>query len=282
MPDTGLVPNLLCGLAAMAVVGSAAAAPAVEDAKLRVDLETIARRTIYFGHKSVGANIVEGLVDLASQAGVPLRVTEVDGALGLAPGTFGHGPVAENRNPLLKLESFTRILDSGPPSAVDIAFVKFCFVDFDSGTDASALFARYQATIAALRAKHPGTSFVHVTVPLTTVERGVKSFVKRLLGGSVYGLAENARRDEYNALLRKAYAGREPVFDLASVESTAPDGKPEAIDWQGRSVPALVDAYTDDGGHLNREGRLRAARELVSVLASIPDRRLAGGSIGSK
>ena len=38
----------------------------------------------------------------------------------------------------------------------------------------------------------------------------------------------------------------------------------------GARVPVLVPAYSDDGGHLNRVGRLRAARQLVSVIASAP------------
>ena len=33
-------------------------------------------------------------------------------------------------------------------------------------------------------------------------------------------------------------------------------------------APALVPAYTDDGGHLNHIGRLRAAKEFITVLAA--------------
>jgi lysophospholipase L1-like esterase len=42
------------------------------------------------------------------------------------------------------------------------------------------------------------------------------------------------------------------------------------VQWNGGSAPALTPAFTDDGGHLNAAGRLRAARELVSVLAGLP------------
>ncbi len=275
MWSTGFLGCLLCGLTAVAVAGSPAIAGAA-DVALRRDLERLADQRIYFGHQSVGANLIEGVRQLAIREVVPLRIVEISGALEVAPRTFAHGPVPFNGEPTLKLANFARTLGSGP--AVDVALVKFCFVDIKADTDVHALFAKYQATLAALKARYPDTAFVHVTVPLTTVERGVKAFVKRLLGRTPYGLVENARREELSALLRQAYEGREPIFDLARVESTAPDGRIEQVEWKGRAVPALVGAYTDDGGHLNSKGQLRAARELVSVLASLPERTALPGA----
>ncbi len=148
--------------------------------------------------------------------------------------------------------------------------MKLCYVDIGPDTDAAALFARYQGALDALRQKHPRTTFVHVTVPLAAVQRGPKAWAKRLLGRPVYGTADNARREEYNALLRAAYGGREPVFDLAALESTRPDGSRETFEHDGRQVPALVPEYTDDGGHLNGPAAERVARQLVALLASVP------------
>jgi hypothetical protein len=268
-------PVLLLILAAAAAAGAAGAATPAPDAQLAADLRRIAGSRVYFGHKSVGYNIVDGLAELSASAGVPLAIAEVSDSLAGAPaGGFLHGPVAENGNPARKLESFARALDSATGD-VDVAALKFCYVDFGPGTDVAALFARYQATLAALQARHPHTTFVHFTVPLTIVQGGAKAFLKRLLGRTPYGAAENVRREEYNALVRAAYA-REPLVDIARVESTAADGRPYAAEWEGRRVPALVPAYTEDGGHLNRAGRLRVARELVSVLARAPRAGAAG------
>jgi hypothetical protein len=236
------------------------------DGALRADLELLAAKRIYFAHQSVGANILEGVAELSREAGVPVRIVQTGSAAGLAPGTLGHFFVPENGEPLKKLVNFEAALGSG--SKVDIALIKFCYVDFDASTDPSALFARYQATIAELRASNPHTVFVHVTAPLTTAQTGVKALAKRLLGRAPYGTIENVRRAEYNELLRNAYAGREPLFDLARLESTAPDGSAATVEWQGRTVPAMASAYTDDGGHLNRTGEAAAARELIKVLAS--------------
>jgi hypothetical protein len=255
-------------------LSAGAAAPCAHgaDAALRAELERIAQRSIYFGHQSVGNNLLDGIRQLAQEAGVPLRIAEARSAAELKPGTFGHAFVAENGDPLRKLRSFEQAMGSRP-AAVDIAFVKFCYGDVDAGTDAKALFAGYRAALDGLRAKHPRTTFVHVTLPLTEAQGGVKALAKRLLGRTPSGTIENVRREEYNALLRRAYAGREPLFDLARIESTAPDGTAVRVQWGGADAPALASAYTDDGGHLNAAGRLRVARELISVLAAIPVRR---------
>jgi len=264
--------SLLQVIGAVAAVGAVAIAGAARagDPKLRADLERVARQTVLFGHQSVGNDLLEGLRDLAAQEGVALRIAEVRSAQGLAPGAFAHTLVAENGDPLLKLQSFERAL--GPePAPVDVALVKFCFVDVTERGDAKQLFGRYQAALRTLQARHPRTTFVHVTVPITAIPTGPKAFVKRLLGRE-RSREDNVRREEFNALVRTAYHGHEPLFDLARQEATRPDGKTEASEVDGKQVPALVPAYTHDGGHLNETGRRRAARELVRLLASLPPR----------
>ncbi len=265
--------DILARATACVATAVIAAAPGVGAGNERADLEAVAKRRIYFGHMSVGSNVMEGVRMLAEEEKVPLRVLFGAPPLPASGGAFMHGAVPENGDPLRKLESFARNL--GPRTDVDpeIALVKFCYVDFDARTDAAALFARYRAAIAEQKARHPATTFVHVTAPLTKVvlEGGARAFAKRILGRVPREVLENAQREEYNDLLRKAYRG-EPVFDLAAIESTHPDGRRESVELEGRAVPALVPAYTDDGGHLNREGRLRAARALVGVLARVPPR----------
>jgi hypothetical protein len=248
---------------------------AEEDAKLRSDLEKIAQRRVLFGHQSVGENLLDGIRQLSTTAGVPVRVAEIKAANSMTPGTIGHALIAENEYPLKKLKSFEQIMEQ-QRAGTDIAFMKFCYVDFTAETNAKELFASYQASMDSLRKKNPVTTFVHVTAPLTTVGGGPKAKLKYFLGmAPLYGTVENMRRQEFNNLLRQTYRGREPIFDLARVESTAPNGKEESVKWDGSVVPVLVPEYSDDGGHLNSAGKLRAARELISVLASIPDRAAA-------
>lgn len=260
---------------AVATVNSAAATEA--DATLRIELEHVAQRRIFFAHQSVGENLLEGIRHLSTVTGVPIRVVETPMASGVPSATFGHTFIAKNGDPFLKLQNFKRALGQ-QPSGIDIALIKFCFVDFDANTDVKALFARYRATIDDLRAKNPGTTFVHVTTPLTEVKDGLKARMKQVLGRAPDEAIENLRREEYNALLRQTYEGHEPIFDLARVESTTPEGAVMKVEWQGHMAPVMVPAYTDDGGHLNSVGKLRAARELITVLATVSDHATTTGT----
>lgn len=273
--STTLLFHAILGLAALAVLG-ASGGSADDEATLKRELQALSERRVFFGHQSVGFNILDGLRDLSARSGVPVRIADaVPG--GVPPATFGHAPVAANGDPLRKLRSFEQAFASGAARGADIALVKFCYVDFTDKTDVAALFAEYQATLGRLKAANPGTTFVHVTAPLTTVQKGPKALLKRIAGRSPWGAVENQRRAEWNDLVRKTFAA-EPVFDLARAEATRPDGTEERTDWQGRSSPALVADYTDDGGHLNAEGRMRAARELVSSLARVQPRPAAGAN----
>lgn len=258
----------------LALVGMGAASTALADsegAKLRKELEQISHKRILFGHQSVGENLLDGVKQLSTTAGVPLNIVEVKTADAVQPSSFGHVVVAENRLPLKKLRSFEQAMGSRP-SKIDVALVKLCYIDFNSKTDVNDIFNSYRTSIEQLRTKHPGTTFVHVTAPLTVVEDGIKIRVKKLLGKAPPETIENLRRDQYNALLRQTYLGKEPVFDLARVESTTANGSSRTVTWEGRSIPMLIPEYSDDGGHLNAEGKQRAARELISVLASVPDK----------
>ncbi|ACG74094.1 conserved hypothetical protein [Anaeromyxobacter sp. K] len=268
MTTPPLAVHALLGLAAFAAMAVASRVRA--EPRERRDLQAVSERRVFFGHQSVGGNVIQGLQDLAAQQGVPLRIVEAR-APGVGAGTFAHEAVAENGDPMRKLRSFSAALAPGGEGAgAEVALLKFCYVDIHADTDVASLFAAYRKTIAELQAVSPATTFVHVTAPLQTVEGGVRGWAKELLGKPRWGTQHNARREEFNALMRREYGGKAPLFDLARVESTRPDGSAETSAWQGGAVPSLVPAYTDDGGHLNAEGRARAARALASVIASVP------------
>lgn len=258
---------------AFSTIGSTAmaipdATPVEADPNLRAQLDGLARRKIFFGHNSVGASVLDGLRRLSERSSLTIR--EVSGSPRPAAG-ITHGWIPRNGEPIAKLRNFAALLSSVDPSGFDIALIKLCYADFGAGTDSRAIFAAYQTVVAELKARHPRTTFIHVTTPLTTVQTGPKAWAKRIMGDAPWGLVENARRHEFNELLRGAYHDHEPVFDLAKLESTGRSGA-EVHVWEGRTIPALVTAYTDDGGHLNAAAQLRAARELVTVLASVPPR----------
>jgi lysophospholipase L1-like esterase len=82
----------------------------------------------------------------------------------------------------------------------------------------------------------------------------------------------NLIRHQYNELLRSTYVGKEPVFDLARLESTNADGTTETVRYEGQRVPVLATAWTSDGGHLNEAGRQRMAKALLTTLVGVSSR----------
>lgn len=251
-------------LMALHGVASAATPPA---SNTGVSLEKLAQRRIFFGHQSVGGNILDGVKQVPSAP----RVVEVkDPTQPVAPGTIAHAMVGENTKPETKIADFARLMDAGLAEGADVAFFKFCYIDFNGTTDTRALFEKYRATMEGLKARHPHTTFVHVTVPLTTVQRGAKAWLKELLGKPVWGISENVQREGFNQLLRQTYGGKEPLFDLAKLESTTAEGTPETYELNGQTWPAMVPAYSDDGGHLNAAGQARMAKEFLAFLSSLP------------
>lgn len=226
------------------------------------DVARLQNRTVFFGHQSVGADILLGLAELDATPIASKVVT-----VGLAsPGTVGHARVGVNGDPAQKIDDFAARL-RGLESGVDVAVVKLCYADFEDEIDLDALFARYRTTMQALADEFPATRFAHFTVPLTTVESGPKALVKSLLGKPLYGIAQNARRERYNQRLREAFGDEGHLFDLARIASTHPDGATERADDGGL---ALVPAFTDDGGHLNATGRRVVGASFVKFLARLP------------
>lgn len=233
---------------------------------------TFATTPVYFGHQSVGGNIVDGLREMSDSAtGPPLTIVRSRERSSGRAGTLVEFPIGENGLPESKLADFAVALDEIGDTGEAVAVFKYCYLDITAETNVQALFARHRDAVRAMRVKHPNLTFVHVTAPLTAVESGPRYIAKRLLGKSTMR-DSNARRNAFNALLRSAYAG-EPIFDLARIESTRPDGSRSFFRAGTDTVHTLAPELTDDGGHLNSTGRSMAAREFVAVVARAVDAR---------
>ena len=98
---------------------------------------------------------------------------------------------------------------------------------------------------------------------------GGRSGDLNLLGGHIGGYAGNIKRNEFNDLVRKEYTGKEPVFDLAMVESTYSNGSRNRFKADGNAYSALVPEYSHDGRHLNETGRKKVAEQLLIFLANL-------------
>ncbi len=225
---------------------------AVVSDSLQADLELVSSARVYFGHQSVGGNIMDGLEDLQKQVGRPvIRIGEL-GSLDtpLGQGVLLHTAIGKNEDPASKCEDFRRILDQKLRGRIDVALFKFCYVDFNDSSDVGAIFETYSRTMDELKQRHPDVKFIHVTAPLRSVAGGPGIWVREMLGRPNRSKLANVARNEFNRRLRERYSA-DPIFDLAAVMSTYPDGRRESFRSDGVSHDSLVPAYTDDGGHLN-------------------------------
>ncbi len=235
------------------------------------DLAAVARTRVFFGHQSVGMNVLGGVAGVYAEHGMPAPAIVADaGQAGPDGGFVHHAFIGENGNPLLKIRDFDAKMRAGIGDQVDVAMMKFCYVDVTDDADTAKLFAAYHDTLAALERDFPGVTFVHVTVPLMTEQKLLSMLKSRLTGATGNGPAANVARERLNALIRQEYTGR-PCFDLAAVESTAPDGSRADGTHEGHRYYRLYDGYASDSGHLNDAGaRLAASAWLRSLAQAAP------------
>ena len=131
------------------------------------------------------------------------------------------------------------------------------------------LFSEYKNTMLQLKLNYPKTEFIHVTIPLKIVQTGPRAWIKKIIGRPIGGYEDNIKRNEFNKLLRTAYHEKEPVFDLALVESTYSNGSRQKFQYNSGDYYALIPEYSHDGRHLNEVGRKKVAEQLLISLANL-------------
>jgi hypothetical protein len=233
--------------------------------------QRLARQRIFFGHQSVGENLLEGVREvLAEDGAIPLRVVGLDdGAEMSKPGLY-HSTVGRNGEPASKLAAFREIVERNLGDS-GVALLKYCYVDVTSSTDPDALFDEYQKGVMALRQQRPDVTIVHVTLPLQ-VDAGTLRYVAAVARGLPTVRDLNKRRHQYNEALRRSFGPSDAIFDLARLESTQPNGRRSEVRHDGGRIPVLSHAWTYDGGHLNQAARRQMAKVFLATLATVHDR----------
>ena len=228
--------------------------------------QKLAGKKIFFGHQSVGYNIVDGLEQIEKQdPRIKLNIVEIKRPSDLNGAGFAHSSIGENEDPHSKMQAFADYLEKGIGDKADIAFFKFCYVDINAYSEIDALFAEYKKSMEQLKKKYPRVIFIHTTVPLKESKTTVRSLIKTALGKE----DPNIKRNVYNDMIRKEYRGKEPLFDIAQSESTRPGGARSTFTKNGTTYYSLATEYSDDGGHLNELGQQAVAQELLILLAEL-------------
>lgn len=225
-------------------------------------IDKLKTKKILFAHKSVGRNIIAGIEDIIANnpqfKSLNIKETvEING-----PGIY-HIQNGKNRHPKNKCDEFKKtLMKDSLGNKLDIAFFKFCYVDFSEDTDVQDIFAYYNQTIGSIQNKFPDLKLIHVTAPLSVhAYGGIKGFIKNILKGDI----NNIKRNQFNKLLRAKYKN---IYDLARIETQYPDGKRATFKENGSTYYSLIKEYSNDGGHLNKIGRFYAASEMLNVLAN--------------
>ncbi|HTJ84779.1 MAG TPA: hypothetical protein VL400_23835 [Polyangiaceae bacterium] len=218
------------------VVG--AEAVAAFDTMSDFDKSRVKHARIFFGHQSVGANILDG----ARSLGFPSR--PITGTHDFDAPALGEAPLLENHEPLRKVKSFDAFVSTFG-DRVDAVGMKLCWVDFYEPEKLVGLREAYAAEVDSLRKRYPKVAVFHVTPPLATKEP-----------------VENGDRVAFGRWLISTYAQKDVVFDLEAVESMSSAGMP----CVSRGVPALCTEYAADDGHLNAVGAQRAAKAFIVAL----------------
>ena len=235
--------------------------------------DLLSTQKIYFGHQSVGYNMVDGMeVVLKENPNIKLSIKKGKDSDLFKDPIFAHDNNGSNRDPKLKIDDFCSTIDHiGIDKGVDFIGFKFCYVDIEKGTNVHELFSYYKRKIKALSLKYPDLNIIHYTVPLKSLQSGSKAFIKKLLGKDI-GIQDNIVRNEFNDLLRKEYQDQ-IIFDIAEIESTFTDGRRSFSEVNGNKVYTMVPTYTNDGGHLSKKGKKRIGEDYLCFLAEISSKK---------
>jgi hypothetical protein len=232
--------------------------------------EKLSQKKIYFGHQSVGYNIIDGIKDVMKEnPQIKLNIVETSNPADLNSGIFAHSTIGKNMDPKSKVDEFVTFMENGIGNKTDIVALKYCYVDVMKDSDVEKIFTDYVASISQLKMKYPGLIVIHYTVPLTSIQTGLKAWIKKIMGRAIDSIDDNIKRNEYNGMLLKRYEGKEPVFDLALIESTLPDGTRMSLIKDEKIYYSLVPAYTNDGGHLNERSRKIVAEQFLIFLSKL-------------
>jgi hypothetical protein len=225
------------------------------DALTAAQCDGVRSLKIFFQHASVGQNIYSGVTGLSSIDAAKYALTTEQFSAGYQSdlkawlGTHAGWADYYEGNPGwdAKVSDFTaNARTQGIAALVDVAMMKFCFIDQD--TD----FATYRDAMVALQTACPTTTFVWWTMPLFGEND-----------------ADNAKRNAFNQSVRAYVAAHDLwLYDIADIESHDPDGGYH-LDSVGGAY--LWSGYTSDGGHLNDDGSTRAGKAMWVLLSLIAE-----------
>ena len=236
--------------------------------------DDIKGKSVFFGHQSVGRNILEGirLMDPDSSEIAVIRSSDRQD-IPEHPNVVHilHNVIGRNTDPMSKISDFQAFMTEDFGGRVDYAIMKFCYVDVYGKNTVEEIYSQYMSTMLELERTFPETTFLYTTMPLTTPYSGWKDRIKKVLGREVSGFQGNMERAQFNERLRNNPDVSGRLFDIAKAEAVSPDGDRVTVRLQNTEYEALVPGYSTDGGHLNDAGKIHLAVKFIKTLDEIED-----------
>lgn len=228
------------------------------------DFRRLENVKIYFGHQSVGFNLIDGVKnELKQNPTIHLNINKLANPLDISPG-LTHSQIGKNGRPKSKIDDFKKLIDSGLGEQIDIAGFKFCYADINNETDVNELFSYYRVTMDNLSIKYPKVKFVHFTVPIRTIRKDTKALINKFLGRDL-SVKNNHARQKFSNLLIQHYS-ENSIFDLAKTESTFPNGERQYVIENNETIYSMVNEYSNDGGHLSEYGKKQIGSQFLIFL----------------
>ena len=227
------------------------------------NLET---KFIYFGHQSVGYNIVDG-IKLHLNDTIRLKIKNSKLSKSDQNPVFAHAQNGKNGDPKSKINDFVNNIRNGIGSKANVAGFKFCYVDIDADTNVEEVFQYYTEKIDGLSSEFPELTIMHFSAPLRPIQKGIKAKIKTILGKSI-GIEDNFQRKKFNTMMADYYGGKS-FFDLAKIESTYENGDREFSLYNNEKVYSMIRSYTYDWGHLSEKGKDIVGKQFLIFLAEI-------------
>ena len=213
---------------------------------------------VLFCHASVGGTIMNGMAGrkgLTAQDPVRYAIArQENGEAAWFDGHSGIIDISHTQWPLkgskvLGFDHHIRNLGYGQPGRANVAFMKYCYIDWLPGTNVQKAWDEYRTTMEALEADYPQITFVWWTTAINTAGEG----------GDV--------RERFNRLVRDYCLSHDKVlFDLADIESHDLQDHPCHDDV---GAEGLYAGYAVDGAHPTGIGQTRLASAMWWLLARI-------------
>ena len=115
-------------------------------------------KKIYFGHMSVGYNIINGVTDLCSKDSQlsDWNVIEINAIKDIDTKGLFHSRNGKNGLPKSKCDAFNNFLAKDKiGDHLDIAFFKFCYVDVEKESNVQEIFDYYVKIVSEIKKQYP-------------------------------------------------------------------------------------------------------------------------------